>query len=236
MREQNTAHKTDTNPPFDSCSYQLWQLILCSCTTPACHRFSIICLLLFDQNIVKPDRLISVYLMGSVWETEWKEDSSTELKWQACWFQNERHFLLVWLLTGPSSASHLLLSPSFSLTFSLTHTCTTNRPAPTWTNTHSNTVFFQQLIGISSLPYLLVSPISYSLSLSSSKMSTSSLPVVERLLFLLMLSLASVMARRSPLLHSIGSSRMAAEEKGWEIKDRREIIIHMCIWPVIIQS
>lgn len=71
-----------------------------------------------------------------------------------------------------------------------------------------------QLPGISSLCYLLVSPISYSLSLSSSKMSTSSLPVVERLVFLLMLSLARVMAKRSPLLHSIGSSRMAAEKKG----------------------
>lgn len=59
--------------------------------------------------------------------------------------------------------------------------------------------------------YLLVSPISYSLSLSNSNISTSSLPVVERLLLLLMLSLASVMAKRSPLLHSIGSSRMAAE-------------------------
>lgn len=58
--------------------------------------------------------------------------------------------------------------------------------------------------------YLLVSPISYSLSLSSSKISTSSLPVMERLVFLLILSLASVMAKRSPLLHSIGSSRMAA--------------------------
>lgn len=73
--------------------------------------------------------------------------------------------------------------------------------------THTITCF-------SFLCYLLVSPISYSLSLSSSKMSTSSLPVMERLLLLLMLSLASVIARRSPLLHSIGSSRMAAEENG----------------------
>lgn len=45
-------------------------------------------------------------------------------------------------------------------------------------------------------------------------MSTSSLLVVERLLLLLMPFLASVMAKRSPLLHSIGSSRMAAEGKG----------------------
>ncbi len=58
--------------------------------------------------------------------------------------------------------------------------------------------------------YSLVSPISYSLSRSSSKMSTSSLPVVERLLERLMLSFARVMASRSPRLHSIGSSRMAA--------------------------
>lgn len=50
-------------------------------------------------------------------------------------------------------------------------------------------------------------------------MSTSSLPVVERLLFLLMLSFASVMAKRSPLLHSIGSSRMAADKKGKEGKE-----------------
>lgn len=51
-------------------------------------------------------------------------------------------------------------------------------------------------------------------------MSTSSLPVVERLLFLLMLSLARVMASRSPRLHSIGSSRMAAEGKrGGEERD-----------------
>lgn len=56
----------------------------------------------------------------------------------------------------------------------------------------------------------LVSPVSYSLSRSSSKMSTSSLPVVERLLERLMLSFARVMANRSPRLHSIGSSRMAA--------------------------
>lgn len=41
-------------------------------------------------------------------------------------------------------------------------------------------------------------------------MSTSSLPVVERLLERLMLSFARVMANRSPRLHSIGSSRMAA--------------------------
>lgn len=67
---------------------------------------------------------------------------------------------------------------------------------------------------ISPLCYLLVSTISYSLSFSNSKMSTSSLPVVERLVLLLMLFLASVMAKRSPLLHSIGSSRMAAEDKG----------------------
>lgn len=61
--------------------------------------------------------------------------------------------------------------------------------------------------------YLLVSPVSYSLSLSNSKMSTSSLPVVERLLERLMLSFARVMAKRSPRLHSIGSSRIAAERK-----------------------
>lgn len=61
--------------------------------------------------------------------------------------------------------------------------------------------------------YLLVSPISYSLSLSSSKMSTSSFPVVERLLDRLMLSFARVMANRSPRLHSIGSSSMAAAEE-----------------------
>lgn len=41
-------------------------------------------------------------------------------------------------------------------------------------------------------------------------MSTSSLPVVERLLERLILSFARVMASRSPRLHSIGSSRMAA--------------------------
>lgn len=44
-------------------------------------------------------------------------------------------------------------------------------------------------------------------------MSTSSLPVVERLLERLMLSFASVMAKRSPRLHSIGSSRIAAERE-----------------------
>lgn len=73
--------------------------------------------------------------------------------------------------------------------------------------------------------YLLVSPISYSLSLSSSKISTSSLPVVERLVFLLMLSLASVIAKRSPLLHSIGSSRMAAEkhrEVKWIVRKKKK--------------
>lgn len=51
-------------------------------------------------------------------------------------------------------------------------------------------------------------------------MSTSSLPVVERLLFLLMLSLASVIAKRSPLLHSMGSSRMAA---GVKKEDKRAL-------------
>lgn len=72
--------------------------------------------------------------------------------------------------------------------------------------------------------YSLVSPISYSLSLSSSKISTSSLPVVERLVFLLMLSLARVIAKRSPLLHSIGSSRMAAEkqrEVKWIVRKKK---------------
>lgn len=88
-----------------------------------------------------------------------------------------------------------------------------------WINMLANKLTHTQSLGFpeqwsSFLCYLLVSPISYSLSLSSSKMSTSSLPVVERLLLLLMLSLASVIARRSPLLHSIGSSRMAAEENG----------------------
>lgn len=89
-----------------------------------------------------------------------------------------------------------------------------------WTNTHTNSIFFSPINLHLLLFYLLVSPISYSLSLSNSNMSTSSLPVVERLLFLLMLSLASVMARRSPLLHSIGSSRMAAADKERERQRR----------------
>lgn len=71
-----------------------------------------------------------------------------------------------------------------------------------------------------SLCYLLVSPVSYSLSLSNSKMSTSSLPVVERLLERLMLSFARVMAKRSPRLHSIGSSRIAAERERGRQKHR----------------
>lgn len=73
---------------------------------------------------------------------------------------------------------------------------------------------------IPTFDYSLVSPISYSLSRSSSKMSTSSLLVVERLLLLLMPFLASVMAKRSPLLHSIGSSRMAAEGKGRRAREQ----------------
>lgn len=70
--------------------------------------------------------------------------------------------------------------------------------------------YTSEMIKYSMCEYSLVSPVSYSLSRSSSKMSTSSLPVVERLLERLMLSFARVMASRSPRLHSIGSSRMAA--------------------------
>lgn len=71
--------------------------------------------------------------------------------------------------------------------------------------------YTSEMIKYSMCEYSLVSPVSYSLSRSSSKMSTSSLPVVERLLERLMLSFARVMASRSPRLHSIGSSSMAAE-------------------------
>lgn len=58
--------------------------------------------------------------------------------------------------------------------------------------------------------YSLVSAVSYSLSRSSSKMSTSTLAFPARSGARLMRFLARVMESRSPLLHSIGSSRMAA--------------------------
>lgn len=60
--------------------------------------------------------------------------------------------------------------------------------------------------------YLLVSAVSYSLSRSSSKMSTSTLAFPTRSGARLMRFLASVMESLSPLLHSMGSSRMAAAE------------------------
>lgn len=58
--------------------------------------------------------------------------------------------------------------------------------------------------------YSLVSAVSYSLSLSSSKMSTSTLALPARSGARLMRFLARVMESLSPLLHSMGSSRMAA--------------------------
>lgn len=58
--------------------------------------------------------------------------------------------------------------------------------------------------------YLLVSAVSYSLSRSSSKMSTSTLAFPARSGARLMRFLARVMESLSPLLHSMGSSRMAA--------------------------
>lgn len=58
--------------------------------------------------------------------------------------------------------------------------------------------------------YVLVSAVSYSLSLSNSKMSTSTLAFPALSGARLILFLASVMDSRSPLLHSMGSSKMAA--------------------------
>lgn len=58
--------------------------------------------------------------------------------------------------------------------------------------------------------YLLVSAVSYSLSRSSSKMSTSTLAFPIRSGARLMRFLARVMESLSPLLHSMGSSRIAA--------------------------
>lgn len=58
--------------------------------------------------------------------------------------------------------------------------------------------------------YVLVSAVSYSLSLSSSKMSTSTLAFPTRSGERLIRFFASVMVNLSPLLHSIGSSKMAA--------------------------
>lgn len=58
--------------------------------------------------------------------------------------------------------------------------------------------------------YSLVSAVSYSLSRSSSKMSTSTLALPARSGARLMRFLARVMESLSPLLHSMGSSRMAA--------------------------
>lgn len=206
--------QTDINTPFDSCSYSIrtWQLISCSCTSlsPVGLLFWIICLRLFDRNII--DRLICMYLGRRIREAESKEDRRTELKWETSF-----SFFFCWFLAGPCGTSHLLLF-IFHIFYRIQH-MHTDWQTHTHMNKHTTPPTLSSphpLIGMPSLSYLLVSPISYSLSLSSSKMSTSSLPVVERLLFLLMLSLASVMAKRSPLLHSIGSSRMAAENKGRE--------------------
>lgn len=85
-----------------------------------------------------------------------------------------------------------------------------------------------------SYSHLLVSPVSYSLSLSNSKMSTSSLPVVERLLARLMPSLASVMARRSPRLHSMGSSKMAAEESKRKCQGLKVTSLVHWVCPIVV--
>lgn len=61
--------------------------------------------------------------------------------------------------------------------------------------------------------HVLVSAVSYSLSLRSSKMSTSTLAFPTRSGARLIRFLASVMESLSPLLHSIGSSKMAAAER-----------------------
>lgn len=61
--------------------------------------------------------------------------------------------------------------------------------------------------------YVLVSAVSYSLSLRSSKMSTSTLALPSLSGVRLMRFLARVMESRSPLLHSMGSSKMAAVGK-----------------------
>lgn len=58
--------------------------------------------------------------------------------------------------------------------------------------------------------YVLVSEVSYSLSLRSSKMSTSTLALPSLSGARLMRFLARVMESRSPLLHSMGSSKIAA--------------------------
>ena len=58
--------------------------------------------------------------------------------------------------------------------------------------------------------YVLVSAVSYSLSLRSSKMSTSTLALPSLSGARLMRFLARVMESRSPLLHSMGSSKIAA--------------------------
>lgn len=180
---------------------------LCFYTTPGCRLFSIICLLLFDPKYSQTRQNIRLW------------NGEREKKWQARRFQNERHLLYSAISAWTSAGPRVHRFPCLLL-WLITHT-------------HTHTHFLFQTNELSPLSYLLVSPISYSLSLSSSKMSTSSLPVVERLLFLLMFSLASVMAKRSPLLHSIGSSRMAAGGKerwkrngngtgGWRWKRERE--------------
>lgn len=74
-----------------------------------------------------------------------------------------------------------------------------------WCSSHHQPILYQ------SCPfYVLVSAVSYSLSLSSSKMSTSTLALPSLSGARLMRFLARVMDSLSPLLHSMGSSKIAA--------------------------
>lgn len=100
--------------------------------------------------------------------------------------------------------------PGICLSPSLANVYTTDQVMVATHPTSSPSSYNKQSRGHPCPFYILVSAVSYSLSLSSSKMSTSTLALPSLSGARLMRFLARVMESRSPLLHSMGSSKIAA--------------------------